>query len=251
MAFINKKYPKLEKEFYKTFGQTFALGALPRIMWLKNNKPKIYKKVRNISMISDWILAKLSGVIAVDPSNSGTSGIFYLEKRQWKKSMAKKLGIKDSIFTKVMQTGTLMGMVTSSASKQTNLSTKTKVVMGGGDVQLGSAGLGIVKENQVAILGGSFWQQIVNIPSNTKVPNNMNIRVNPHVIQTLSQAESISFFSGLVMKWFRDSLCGLEKLQAKEQNIDVYALLEKKAANVPLGSYGILPIFSDAMKYKK
>ena len=42
--------------------------------------------------------------------------------------------------------------------------------MGGGDVQLGSAGLGIVKVNQIAILGGSFWQQIVNIPSSVVPP---------------------------------------------------------------------------------
>jgi len=251
VAHINKKYPKLEEDFYKKSGQTFALGALPRIMWLKNNKPKIYNKVKKISMISDWILFKLSGIIASDPSNAGTTGVFDLKSRKWQKSMAKKLDLKNDIFSEVLETGTLMGTVSKKSAKQTSLSINTKIVMGGGDVQLGSAGLGIVKKNQVAILGGSFWQQIVNIPSEVNPPKNMNIRVNPHVVENLSQAEGISFFSGLVMRWFRDSLCSLEKIQAKEKNIDVYELLEKKAAKVPLGSYGILPIFSDSMKYKK
>lgn len=251
VEYINQAYPNLEEKFYKKSGQTFALGALPRIMWLKNNRPKIYEQVAHISMISDWILYKLSGIMAVDPSNAGTTGVFSLKKRKWQKKMAQKLGLKDNIFPKVLETGTVMGTVTNDASLDTSLSTNTKVVMGGGDVQLGSTGLGIVENSQAAILGGSFWQQIVNIPSTVKPPKDMSIRVNPHVIDNLSQAEGISFFSGLVMRWFRDAFCDLEKLQAQEEGRDVYEIMEEKAKEVPVGSYGILPIFSDSMKYKK
>jgi autoinducer 2 (AI-2) kinase len=43
----------------------------------------------------------------------------------------------------------------------------------------------------------------------------------------------------------------MEKLEAKEKNLDVYEILEEKAKNVPLGSNGIMPIFSDSMKYGK
>ena len=251
VKYLKENFKGIEEEFYKLSGQTFALGALPRIMWLKNNHPKIYNKVASVSMIGDWILAKLSGVIAVDPSNAGTTGVFNLEKRDWHNDMAKRVGIKDDIFPSCYETGTIIGSVTLKASKETNLSQNTKVVSGGGDVQLGSAGLGVVKKNQVAILGGSFWQQIVNIPTTTKLPKDMGIRVNPHVVPTLSQAEGITFFSGLVMRWFRDAFCDMEKLEAKKRGIDVYSLLEEKASKVPVGSYGILPIFSDSMKYGK
>jgi autoinducer 2 (AI-2) kinase len=79
----------------------------------------------------------------------------------------------------------------------------------------------------------------------------MAIRVNPHVIDGLSQAEGITFFSGLVMRWFRDAFCDMEKVEAKEQGRDVYEVLENKAQSVPVGSYGIMPIFSDSMKYGK
>lgn len=251
VKFLQKNYPTIEEEFYKESGQTFALGALPRLLWLKNNRIDIYNKVANISMIGDWILAKLSGVIATDPSNAGTTGIFSLEKRDWESSMAKKIGLHENIFPKCHEVGTVIGNVSHNASNETNLSINTKVVMGGGDVQLGSAGLGVVELAQVAILGGSFWQQIVNIPSSTKVPKDMSIRVNPHVIPNQSQAEGITFFSGLIMRWFRDAFCDLEKLQAKEKNIDVYELLEEKAKKIPVGSNGIIPIFSDSMNYGK
>ncbi len=251
VRYLKENFEGIEEEFYKKSGQTFALGALPRIMWLKNNRPKLYEKVASISMIGDWILAKLSGVIATDPSNGGTTGIFSLNKRDWDTSMADKVGIKSNIFPPTLETGTLMGIVTQKASKETGLATSTKVVMGGGDVQLGAAGLGVVKEGQVAILGGSFWQQVVNIKSDVLPPEDMGIRVNPHVIEGLSQAEGITFFSGLIMRWFRDAFCDLEKIEAKEQGIDTYTILEEKARNVPVGSHGILPIFSDSMNYGK
>ena len=250
VSFINSTYPTLEKEFYNISGQTFALGALPRLMWVKNNKPNIYEKTTNISMISDWVLAKLSNIIATDPSNAGTTGVFSLKTRQWDKSMAKKLDLKDDIFPPVYETGTQIAEVTSKASKETGLEEGTPVIMGGGDVQLGSAGLGVVEPNQVAILGGTFWQQLVNM-DNPAVHPNMDIRVNPHVIEGISQAEGISFFSGMVMRWFRDAFCQEEILEAKKRNIDTYALLEELASKIPAGANGILPIFSDTMKYGK
>jgi autoinducer 2 (AI-2) kinase len=53
------------------------------------------------------------------------------------------------------------------------------------------------------------------------------------------------------MRWFRDAFCEMEKLEAKERGVDVYAIMEEKASKIPVGSYGIMPIFSDSMKYGK
>ena len=248
VKYLKENFEGIEEEFYALSGQTFALGSLPRILWLKNSKPDVYERVASISMIGDWILAKLSGVIATDPSNGGTTGIFSLKKRDWVSSMATKIGIKDDIFPKVLEVGTVMGSV---IDENSGLSSKTKVVMGGGDIQLGAAGLGVTKEGQVAILGGSFWQQVVNIRSEVAPPKDMGIRVNPHVVEGLSQAEGITFFSGLVMRWFRDAFCDIEKIEALERGIDTYTVLEEKAKDVPVGSHGIMPIFSDSMKYGK
>jgi len=238
VAELNGDYPDLEKEFYKESGQTFALGALPRLMWVKKNRPQIYEKTAYISMISDWVLARLSSVIAVDPSNGGTSGIFSLEKRDWDASMASKVGIKDTIFPKVYESGEKIGTVTAEVASVTGLKERTPVVMGGGDVQLGSAGLGVVEKSDAAILGGTFWQQIVNMPESKSDPL-MQIRINPHVIPGMSQAEGITFFSGMVMGWFKNSFYSSES----------YEKMEDDASKIPVGSHGIIPIFSDAMNY--
>lgn len=245
---LQKAFPDAQRRFYQESGQTFALGALPRLLWVKEHLPSVYEKTASMNMISDWVLAKLSNVIATDPSNAGTTGIFSLSERTWAPHMAEVVGLKTDIFPPVYETGTIIGQVTSQAAQETGLSVGTPVVMGGGDVQLGSAGLGVVKAGQAAILGGSFWQQLVNIEGAQTDPS-MHLRINPHVIQGLSQAEGITFFSGLVMRWFRDVFCAPEKEAALKEGIDAYAYLERMAREVPVGSYGILPIFSDTMNY--
>jgi len=217
---LKEKFPGIEEEFYRESGQTFALGALPRLLWVKKHRPELYEKTAKLSMISDWILAKLSGVIATDPSNAGTTGIFSLAKRQWETGQARQVGLKDDIFPPVHEPSEVIGEVTGKASDETGLTQGTKVVMGGGDVQLGAAGLGVVREGESAVLGGSFWQQIVNIDASVTPPSDMRLRVNPHVIRGLSQVEGITFFSGLVMRWFRDAFCDMEKLEAQNRGVD-------------------------------
>ncbi len=52
------------------------------------------------------------------------------------------------------------------------------------------------------------------------------------------------------MRWFRDAFCAEEKLIAERLGIDTYTLLEEMASRVPPGSWGVMPIFSDRMRFK-
>ncbi|KFN40658.1 MAG: autoinducer kinase [Sulfuricurvum sp. MLSB] len=238
VAYLKRTYPTLEQESYAKSGQTFALSAAPRLLWLKNNRPSVYEKARYFTMISDWILFKLSGELASEPSNGGTAGAFSLRNRSWNKSEFEQCGLKD-LFVPIRESGEVLGPVSAEATVETGLSTETLVVMGGGDVQIGTAGLGASKLGDAVVLGGSFWQQVVNIPSDAILSDEMLLRVNPHVVCGMSQAEGITFFTGLVMRWFRNSFgCGKS-----------YGELEEMAKTVPLGSYGITPVFSDRMNY--
>lgn len=238
VSYLKQTFPSLEKESYAISGQTFALSAAPRLLWLKNNRPSLYERARYFTMISDWILFKLSGELASEPSNGGTAGAFSLKERNWSKREFEQCGLKD-LFVPIKESGEVLGNVSAHASDETGLSCDTLVVMGGGDVQIGTAGLGASKLGDAVVLGGSFWQQVVNIPSDAKLSDAMLLRVNPHVVRGMSQAEGITFFTGLVMRWFRNSFgCGKS-----------YAELEAMASSIPLGSYGIIPIFSDRMNY--
>lgn len=238
VAELKRKNPNMERAFYRSSGQTFALSAAPRLLWLKNNRPSLYEKAASFTMISDWILFKLSGELACEPSNAGTAGAFNLSTRNWEKEQFTQCGLKD-LFVPILESGDVLGKISTSASDETGLTIDTLVVMGGGDVQIGTAGLGASSLGDAVVLGGSFWQQVVNVPVNATLSDEMLLRVNPHVVRGMSQAEGITFFTGLVMRWFRDTLGGGRS----------YGELEAMASKIPLGSHGILPIFSDSMKY--
>lgn len=239
----------LEQRIYDLSGQTFALGALPRLLWLKNHLPHIYKKAATVTMINDWILYKLSGKLQIDPSNGCTTGIFNLASRNCDPKIAKWCGLKENIFPPVNEAGVVIGQVTNEVAIITGLAKGTPVVSGGGDASMASVGVGAVEEGQTVVSGGSFWQQEVNV-SKPLADKHGRIRVNCHAVKDLWQLETIAFFPGLVMRWFRDAFCEIEKMEALKTGRDPYEILEEKAKDVPVGSNGIIAIFSDIMNYK-
>ena len=95
--------PELEKELYLESGQTFALDAIPRILWVKNKMPEIYEKVSSVGMFNDWLIYKMTGKLAVEPSNGSTTGILNLKNRTWNPSIMKKCGLKDDIFPPIVR----------------------------------------------------------------------------------------------------------------------------------------------------
>ncbi|PLR81221.1 autoinducer-2 kinase [Bacillus sp. V33-4] len=239
----------IEERMYQLSGQTFALGALPRLLWLKNHMAAAYEKATVMTMINDWILYKLSGVLQVDPSNGCTTGIFNLKKRVWEKTAAEACGIKSNLLPPVNEAGVVIGYVTEEAACVTGLEKGTPVVSGGGDAQMASVGVGAVEEGQTVVSGGSFWQQEVNVKQPLTDPEG-RIRVNCHAVPELWQIEMIAFFPGLVMRWFRDVFCDQEKEEGLAAGRDPYEILEEKAKDVPVGSNGIMPVFSDTMNYR-
>ncbi|VTM74134.1 Autoinducer 2 kinase LsrK [Raoultella planticola] len=131
-----------ESEVYDVSGQTLALSAMPRLLWLAHHRPDIYRQAATITMISDWLAAKLSGELAVDPSNAGTTGMLDLFSRDWRPALLDMAGLRADLLSPVKETGTPLGAVTETAARQCGLRAGTPVIMGGGDVQLGCLGLG-------------------------------------------------------------------------------------------------------------
>lgn len=243
-----ERYPGLEQEIYQKSGQTYALGALPRILWVRDNLPEIYEKTAAVGMFNDWLIYKLTGKLAVEPSNGSTTGIMDLKSRGWLPEIAAKCGLRADIFPPVVECGSLFAQVSAAGAADTGLAEGTPVVVGGGDCQLGTLGVGAYKANQAAVFGGSFWQYEFNTDS-AKTDPGCRVRVNCHAVPNLWQYEALAFKPGLVMRWFRDGFCQLEIEQAKAQGTDPYVLMDEQARRVPAGSYGMQCCFSDRMNF--
>ncbi|MBU3172474.1 autoinducer-2 kinase [Clostridium estertheticum] len=240
--------PGLEKNVYLESGQTYALSALPRILWVKNKLPKVYEKIASIGMFNDWLIYKITGKLAVEPSNGSTTGIFDLQKRTWDPSIANKCDIRTDIFPPVAECGSIIGNVNAKGAQDTGLVEGTTVVIGGGDAQLGCIGVGVVNPNQAAVFGGSFWQYEFNTATGKTDPD-CRVRVNCHAVPGVWQYEALAFKPGLVMRWYRDSFCQLEKLESEKTGKDPYELMNNKASEIPVGSYGMMCAFSDVMNF--
>lgn len=240
--------PELEKEIYRESGQTYALGALPRILWVKNKMPELYERTATVSMFNDWLIYKLTGVLKTEPSNGCTTGIFDLQKRDWDAAIMRKVGLKDDIFPPVVECGQVVATVNAKGAADTGLAEGTTVVAGGGDAQLGCVGVGVVDDKQAAVFGGSFWQYEFNTASG-QTDADCRVRVNCHAVPGLWQYEALAFKPGLVMRWYRDAFCQEEVRRAKEEGVDNYQLMNKEAARVPAGCHGMMCAFSDVMNY--
>lgn len=240
--------PAMEKEIYLQSGETYALGALPRLLWVKDKMPEVYEKIAAVGMFNDWLIYKLTGVEAVDPSNGSTTGLFDLKSRKWDGSIAKKCGLKEDMFPPAVECGTVIAKVTEKGAADTGLAVGTPVVVGGGDCQLGTIGVGATEPGQAAVFGGSFWQYELNTAEGNTDPE-CRVRVNCHAVPGVWQYEALAFKPGMVMRWFRDGFCQLEKQIAEQTGDDPYNLMNKEAEKIPAGSYGMMCAFSDVMNF--
>lgn len=223
--------PDLQKALYLESGQTYALDALPRLLWVKNKMPEVYESIAYVGMFNDWLIYKMTGVLAVEPSNGSTTGLFNLQDRTWDPSIAERCGLRTDIFPEVRECGSQAGATTAQCQEQTGLAQGTPVIVGGGDAQLGCIGVGVVKPNQAAVFGGSFWQYEYNT-GDGRTDEDCRVRVNCHAVPGVWQYEALAFKPGLVMRWFRDGFCQMEKAEAERTGRDTYDLMKDRKSVV-------------------
>jgi autoinducer 2 (AI-2) kinase len=197
-------------------------------------------------MLGDWILAKLSGEFVTDPSLGSSSGLFELAERDWSDMVLEMCGLDRSVFPAVVESGTVIGSVTSHAAEETGLRSGTPVVTGGADTQLALLGLS-VGPRRFTIVGGSFWQHTLVLDQPLIDPLG-RLRTLCHTVADRWMIEGIGFYCGIVMRWFRDAFCELERAEAQREGTDAYDVLERKAAVVSPGANGVFGTFSNVMQ---
>lgn len=237
----------LAQEIYERSGDWVSITAPPRFLWIARHAPEVFASIAHVGMLGDWILKRLSGAFVTDPSLGSSSGMFELGRREWSDRIAGICGLEHSVFPPVVDPGTVVGSVTAQAAEETGLRAGTPVVAGGADTQLALLGLGVTEPGRFTIVGGTFWQHtaVLNEPL---IDPYGRLRTLCHTARGRWMIEGIGFYCGMVMRWFRDAFCELETAQAQAEGIDVYELLERKAAERPPGSNGVFGIFSNVMQ---
>lgn len=235
------------QEIYEQAGDWVAITAPARFRWIARHQPDVFAAIAHVGMLGDWVLTRLSGEFVTDASLGSSSGMFELSVRDWSERVLELCGLERELFPPVVDSGTVVGTVTAQAAAQTGLRAGTPVVAGGADTQLALLGIAVADPGRFTVVGGSFWQSTLVLDAPLIDPRR-RLRTLCHTVPGQWMIEGIGFYCGIVMRWFSDAFCELERAQAAGEGVDVYALLERKAAQLPPGANGVFGIFSNVMQ---
>jgi len=157
---------KQTKEIYeKTGGEKHTLSyvynralegfTLPKILWLRENEPENYAKVRKVIMPKDYINYKLTGVIKTDVSDAAGTLLFDVKGKKWSEEMASAVGISTDILPEAIESTGLVGYPLKEIAEELGLSADTKIIAGGADNSCAAIGNGVVNEGQAIVSVGT------------------------------------------------------------------------------------------------
>jgi autoinducer-2 kinase len=237
-SLVDQKYAQ---RIYEVAGDWVSITSPPRIMWLQEHRPELLDRVAGLSLLSDWIVYRLSGELVTEPSCGSSSGMFDLATRGWSEEVAEISGASNEWLPPVVESGTVVGRVTETAAAQTGLAAGTAVVAGGGDTQLALLGLG-TRTGEFTVIGGTFWQSTLLVDTPLIDPG-VRLRTLCHVVPDRWMIEGIGFLCGLSMRWLRDAM--FDQTDAGDR--DLYEAMDDRAGQVPPGANGVVAILSNVM----
>ena len=210
-----------------------------KILWLKENKPEVFKKTRVFLCAKDYIVYKLTGQPATDYSMASRTLLFDVKKRRWSEEICSAINIPIDKLPPVKESTAIIGEISREASEKTLLPKGLPVVNGGGDRPCECLGAGVIREGQVNI--GTGTGTAVEVPLSTpKIDVKARIPCCCHVIPDTWEYEAIIATTGASLRWFRDQFGAEEKAEAERRGKSPYDLLVEKAAGIKPGSDGLL-----------
>jgi autoinducer 2 (AI-2) kinase len=223
-------------DLYRMTGQGPPLMFLPaRLLWFKNERPEVFAHIKYAVTSGDWLLYKLSGVFATEPSLASTTLLFDLQKKQWIPEIMEALDMNDVTLPAVHQSGEKIGELTRDAAKQMGLSADTAVAVGGSDTQLGLLASGAIAEGDLAVVAGTSIP-VMMVLSEPVVDPKRRIWTSFHVTPGKWVLEGNGQMGGLIYDWLKDNVQALTLKKDQE----TYAFMESIARKIPAGSDGVL-----------
>ncbi|GHU26354.1 hypothetical protein FACS1894152_0810 [Bacilli bacterium] len=119
----------------------------------------------------DYVAYKMTGCFASDVSDSSGTLYFDVEHKKWSEPMLKVLGITKKQLPNVYQSYEVIGNVREDFAKLTGMSTKTKVIIGGGDQAVGAVGTGTVNKHMLSISLGTSGVVFASGDKFSKIPS--------------------------------------------------------------------------------
>lgn len=222
--------------WYMTTGNGFPAPcySIFKLMWMKKYMPQVFGSVHKVLGSKDYINMMLTGALYTDFSYASGTGAYDLAGSCMCGEFLDAAGLPRDIFPEIVPSHQLIGSLTEQAAKALGLTTGTTVACGGVDNACMALGaVGAEEGKAYTSLGSSSW-----IAVNSAKPI-LDAVKKPYVFAHIEKGMYTSAFSifsaGNSLRWVRENLC--RDFTGKE---NAYVKMDELAAQVPIGSGGIL-----------
>lgn len=241
--------PYCERIYERVGGKDKLLGytnnsMLPgytggKILWLRDNEPAIYEKIAHILLPKDYIRYRLTGEIATDVSDASGTGLFDVRNRRWAPELLDILDIPPTWLPEVYESSEIVSHLSQRMTSELGLPSSLPLVGGGGDAVLQALGAGVTsKDTALTVIGtgGNVTMNVSGCPDNPEG----KLQVFCNAVPGRWVVLGVTLTAGGALRWFRDTLGGVEALLAQDLQRTSYEILTEEAENSPPGSNGLI-----------
>ena len=223
-----------EKKLIEKTGLPMRPGyTAPKILWLKNHKPKAFSRLRHVLLPHNYINFLLTGVYSAEYGDASGTAIFDVRERKWSAEVCRFISPDlESWLPPLIDSVAAVGKVSKAASDMYGIPEGALVASGGGDNMMSAIGTGTVKDGFLTMSLGTSGTLF-------------GFSKKPVIDPTGNLAAFCSSSGG----WL-PLLCTMNCTVASEEfrtlfEMDV-KMFDKEAAKAPIGSEGvvILPFFN-------
>lgn len=140
-----------EKLSALTANIAFAGFTAPKLLWMRNNEPENFSRIRKIMLPKDYINYKLTGVHSCDYSDASGMLLLDVENKCWSKEMLKICGLSEAQMPRLFESYEVIGTV----KADIGLPSSVKVAAGAGDNAAAALGTGTVGDGACNISLGT------------------------------------------------------------------------------------------------
>jgi len=133
----------------------FAGFTAPKILWVKENEPENFKKIKKIMLPKDYLAYKLSGTFCTDYSDASGMLLLDVKNRKWSKEMCDICGITEDMLPKLFDSFEKVGELKHDLAAELGLNDGVVIAAGAGDNAAAAVGTGTVGNNKCNISLGT------------------------------------------------------------------------------------------------
>lgn len=210
-----------------------------KILWVMENEPAVFEKVKIILNPKDYIRFRLTGELATEVSDASGTGLFNVKKRKWSEELLSILDISEKMLPLCYESVEISGRLSNSVAKELGLPYGLPVVGGGGDAIVQSIGSGLVISGTLGATIGTGGQITATLDKCCDNPEG-KLQIFCNVIPGKWHAMGVMLTAGGALRWLKDVLYESMGITESEDKLGkAFEIMDKKASNIPVGSEGL------------